>query len=461
MNRILLFLLLPLFISCDTKETSPITFFGGEIVNPTSEFVVLFKDDIALDSSRLDVNNRFAFSLNNLSEGLHHFSHDPEKQYIYLEQGDSVQIRLNTIDFDESLVFSGQGEEVNNFLIEMFLASEEEQRLVKNTYCSLEVNDFEVKIDSLKTNKINRLNNIASEFSLSSKALEMASASINYTNYTYREFYPFYHKRRMSETEIHNLPDNFYSYRKDINYKGDNLTYLRPYYNFMLWHFENLSFMECEENCAAYTNLVKDKLHFNNHKLKIIDSLAKGKELKDNLYRNVAIDYLLKANENKDNNDSFIQEFYKFSKNNKHITEIESLYQGLNKLQPANKLPNIAVLDISGNQKSLTEVTGDKNVILYFWSATNRRHFNNVTKRIALLSKKHPKYKFIGINLRTDDIRWKTMISSRKLDQKNQYRAVSNENMEHSLMIFQDRNKCVKLNDGLIVDAFANLYRSF
>ena len=50
----------------------------------------------------------------------------PSFNICILQEGDSILIRLNTKEFDESLVFSGQGSEINNFLIEMFLAHEEE-----------------------------------------------------------------------------------------------------------------------------------------------------------------------------------------------------------------------------------------------------------------------------------------------------------------------------------------------
>ncbi|QLG43812.1 TlpA family protein disulfide reductase [Costertonia aggregata] len=462
MNRILLFLFLPLVICCSEEEKkSPTVFFAGEIVNPTSEYVVLYKDDVIIDSAKLDTDNRFAFTLNSINEGLHHFSHSPELQYIYLEHNDSIQIRLNTIDFDESLVFSGTNGDINNFLINMFLTNEDEQYLIKNSYCRLEPEAFDAKLDSLKELKINELKDLQTEITLSKGALEMANASIDYNYFIYKELYPFYHKRRNGENTLHPVSKDFYSYRKDIDYEGKNLTYLRPYYNFMLWHFENLSFMECKEYCSTHDKKVKNKLHFNTHKLRIIDSLAKGKELRDNLFRNVAVDYLLKVHDKQENNEAFISEFHKFSKNNKHIAEIDSLYIGIKNIQPANKIPNLMVVDVDGNTKSLQEISKGKKVVFYFWSATNKRHFNNVVARVANLTETYPDHTFVGINLRTDDLRWKTMIGSHKLNPETQFRATDYRDLEQTLMVFNDRNKSVIAEDGIIVDAFANLYKSF
>ena len=119
MIRILLALVILSFISCVSEKRTDDSrvYFAGEIVNPTTETVILYKGDSLIDSVSLDEQNRFVINLDSVEEGLHHFYHHPELQYVFLEKGDSLQIRLNTVDFDESLVFSGHGEEVNNFLL--------------------------------------------------------------------------------------------------------------------------------------------------------------------------------------------------------------------------------------------------------------------------------------------------------------------------------------------------------
>ena len=150
MTKKLLYLFLFILAGCNEgKENSPNVFFSGEIVNPTSEHVVLYKGDVVIDSSALDVNNMFTFKLDSIEDGLYHFKHAPEYQYVHLEQGDSLLIRLNTVYFDESLVFSGTGEEVNNFMIEIFLANEGEKNLIDDLY-NLEPEEFSRKIDSLE-----------------------------------------------------------------------------------------------------------------------------------------------------------------------------------------------------------------------------------------------------------------------------------------------------------------------
>ena len=75
-----------------------------------------------VDTLLLDKNNRFIHKISNFTSGLYAFSHGGEYQWVLLEPKDSLLLRLNTIDFDESLVFTGKGARKNNYLIKNFPA---------------------------------------------------------------------------------------------------------------------------------------------------------------------------------------------------------------------------------------------------------------------------------------------------------------------------------------------------
>jgi len=460
MDKSLLLLTFILILSCGTSEKETTTVhFAGEIVNPTSDYVVLYKGDTALDSVKLDKDNRFTMELDSVDEGLHNFYHYPEFQYVFLENGDSLQVRLNTIYFDESLVFSGEGEEVNNFLIEMFLAHEKEEDMIYDYY-KLEPEDFCDRIDSLREIKKEQLYEIHNENPLSEKGYEIAMAGIDYHTYIYKEPYPYYHKKKKGEKSMHELPENFYDYHKKVDFENQEFTYLRPYYKFMKYHLGNLSYISCKKDCmTAETKMVKNQLHFNRHQLYMIDSLVQQKVLRDNLFRNVAFEYLLK-HDTEENIENFIEEFHSLSGNNRHIDEIDELYQSIKNIQPSKSIPNVPVFNSEGHQLSLQELSKDRQVVFYFWSAPQRGHFNNIRKRIAQLKSQYPDYSFIGINLRTDLGRWKSMLDEYELDKSEQYWAEDYEEVAHTLVVY-DPFKSIIAKDGIIVDAFANVYSSF
>ena len=235
-------------IGCNSEKKDVATIFAGEIVNPTGETVILYKDDVVIDSAQLDMYNRFSIKLNNLDEGLYNFHNSGQYQYVYLSKGDSLLVRLNRIYFDESLVFSGRGEEINNFLIEIFLNSEEDENLV-DSYYSLNPKDFSKKIDSLRENKLKLLKELQNDIVLTPKSRTLAEASIDYGSYIFKEKYPFNHIRKIHNGTFPEISDAFYVYRKNLNYDDKDLTYFTPYYDFMKRHFDNLAFNDCKTEC--------------------------------------------------------------------------------------------------------------------------------------------------------------------------------------------------------------------
>ena len=458
MDKALPYIILFFLASCaNHTETKNSVYFAGEIVNPITDYVVLFKDETVVDSAKIDANNRFSFSLNNIEEGLHHFRHEPELQYVYLENGDSLVIRLNTLAFDESLVFSGSNEEVNNFLLEMFLNYEDEDQLVYSYY-ELSPEEFSKKIDSLRLQKIEELNELRTSKDISATAFKMAEASVNYNSYTYKEKYPFIHKKRLGEKTILQLDPSFYDYREGLVINNKELTYFRPYYNYVNNRFGNISYMACAQNCGVEELMSsKDYLHLNKHKMKLIDSLVKEDRLRNNLFRNVVMDYLLRVHEATNECDDFITSFSELSDNEEHVNEINHLYKGIKSLQPKQAIPEVIVQNTAGKDISLKTISKNKKTFFYFWTGNQKRHFRNVTRHIKKLQNTHPQYNYVGINLRTSEEKWLSMITDHSIDKKNQYRSEDFENIQESLII-NTLNKSIITNDTVIVDAFENVF---
>ncbi len=460
MVKFLLGLTLFFVFSCSDKtEQQSTVFFGGEIVNPTSDYVVLYHNDSYVDSVKLDDQNRFAFNLDSIDEGLYHFDHAPELQYVYLQQGDSLLARLNTVEFDESLVYSGKGSEINNFLIEMFLSNEKDEAVVQDFY-PLDPNEFSSKIDSLRALKLEHLNQFVTDNQLSGRVLDMAKASIDYDLYINKEKYPFFHKKQTGEVSFHDLPQNFYDYRKNINLDNKDFTYFRPYFDYMKWHFGNLAYMTCLEDCTTEGQPVSDRLHFNKHKLTLVDSIVKQQGLRDILFRNIAIDYLLKEHNPSEECRLFIDKFQSLSSNKEHKEEIDLLYRSIKNLQPNTTLPNLALRNADGQEVSLKELANSKkNTVFYFWTASQKKHFKNVNQHITELEKKYPHYNFVGINLRTSYPQWKMLMDEYRLDKTKQYYGENFKEIQMA-MIIDGLNKCVIAKDTVVIDGFADLYKS-
>nr|WP_299388656.1 transaldolase [Allomuricauda sp.] len=456
MIRLLLGLSLLSILACSERSGEcPTVFFGGEIVNPTSDYVVLYRNDTYIDSVKLDRGNKFSFKLQGIEEGLYHFDHSPELQYLYLQEGDSILIRLNTMEFDESLVFSGQGSEINNFLIEMFLAHEDEEQEVYALY-HLPPEEFRMKMDSLQAAKLEQLNELISENKLSDKAIDLAMASVNFQSFTHREAYPFYHKKKTGKEEFPDLPDSFYAYRKTVDLNNRELAYFRPYFDYIKYHFGNLSYMACMEDCGVMEKPSMGRLHYNKHKLSLVDSLVQDNELRNLLFRNIATDYLLREHTASQECQIFIDKFRKLSSNDEHKEEIDGLYEGIQNLQPNKVLPEITIVDVNNETVSINDIGKNKKTVFYFWTGSQRRHLKKVVHLVAELQKKHPDYDFVGINVKTGYTQWQNLLEEFNMDKAKQYHGADFHEIQ-TTMILDDLYKCVITEDNVIVDAFANL----
>ena len=156
-----------LFFSCNKSEKAKVaTYFGGEIINPNSDYVLFYKEETLIDSIKLDENNKFVYQFDLDQPSLYNFRHD-EYQYVHLEPNDSVFVRLNTIEFDESLRFSGIGAQKNNFFIKTFLLNEKNNKDLLNFY-KLSPQEFSKKIDKEIHRRLNDLERSHNKYNFSS-----------------------------------------------------------------------------------------------------------------------------------------------------------------------------------------------------------------------------------------------------------------------------------------------------
>lgn len=455
-KKLLLFLFLFSGFSCDNaRDLSKTTYFGGTIINPTSKFVLLYKDEVKIDSVRLDSENSFAFKLTDLKDGIYNFYHHPQYQYVYLENGDSLQSRLNTIEFDESLVFSGDNEIINNHILQLFLQVEKEDRTIKNWY-RLDPEKFEYLIDSVHVVRSNMLKELYNEHSFSDSEKHILESATLFNSYYHKEYYPYLHKKKLGLRKLPELSDNYYNFRNKIPYNLNELLFFKPYYDYLGSYFFNLSISECLIPCGFDFNSNQDLLHYHLHKLKLIDSLAPNKTIANLFTHKTTKEYFFKGNTSK-NNAIFHQNFLDFNNNDKHRKEVEKLYTNIQELQTGKPIPKLEVLDINKNPSDLQKIASNGSTIFYFWSVNYIAHTKNILGRIKRLEQKHPNKQFVGICLNAAFMDWKLNIESAMFNDTQQYFCEDMDLFVNKLMI-SHRNKTIFTDDdGNIVDAFLNL----
>tara|TARA_B000000565_G_scaffold76866_1_gene54736 strand:- start:425 stop:1297 length:873 start_codon:yes stop_codon:yes gene_type:complete len=287
--------------------------FSGKILNNTSDSISIYQDNNMIYESVVDVDGLFNITIDTITSGLYTFYHEPEFQYIIIDENDNLQIRLNTLDFDESLVYTGKGSSKNNFLMDVFLRSENDE-LDINSKLDLAFDTFKNLVDSLYNKQMNSFKLFKENNILSNSSKEIINTAILYP---YISKFHSYIIRNNIEEEIQK--DLFINYQNEISYDLDALAYFKPYIDFLYLHiYNNVKIKKDYEN----------SLDFNIQRLLYTDKIIKSKLVKSRVLRFHAFGFILQRQDDVKNK-TFLKAFFEISKDKKVNEEINNLYNEL------------------------------------------------------------------------------------------------------------------------------------
>lgn len=435
-----------LLCSCnhEQKEDGYVAYFGGEIINPNSKFVYLCKDNEVIDTIELDSKNRFLQKYDSLAPGMYTFKHDPEYQYIYFDKNDSLMIRLNTNEFDSSLTFCGRGDEKNNFLMELFLKNEDD----RNASFELFDKDFityskaiEKEYKATKAFYLRRQTEVnwSEDFDLYAKSM------LDMHYFSKKEMYPFVHKRRTSESVCSFLPNDYYSFRKNIDYNNEKLTNFSPFVRYLTSMLNNVT---CSDDDKSLDNNIK-KLH-------IADSIFTNVKIKNSILNNIAFMYLLE-DQNVMNNKAFLEKYFKLSTDKEKQKEIKKIGESIQMLAPNNPLLKVDLIDNQGNAIDIKDII-TKNTVVFFWTSEAKSHMNLAHKRASELKAKFPNWNFISINIDDSPNQWKETLSKFSFKNTTELHATNFEDLKEKWVITKIHRVMLVNANGTIKNGFVNLF---
>jgi len=382
------------FISCKSVDNkAEITYFGGQIINPKSNFITLMKGEKALDTIYLSKNNTFSTQLDYIKEGLYSFRHGSENlgyeyQYIYFEPKDSIIIRLNTWDFDESLVYSGKGAEKNNFLLTLYLQNEKEGKSF-SPYYNLKPKEFLNKtatIESLNQHLYDQLKE--SKVKLSPKFNELAKVAVSFPIYLRKEIYPFRHKNRFQLDYLPALPSNYYDYRKNININNQDLIDFAPYHNYVNNYLNSLVYNKCD----GKTNITKDILNT------IVDKIT-VEELKNRLLFQAIYSDFRNSRYSCCINQTALDIFNDNCTDKEFLHQVNSLAEDCENNKDQSPLKDFEIITHKNSKTNIKSVIKNKKSVVYFWSP-EKMSAEMLIKRVNYLKKNYPTIQFVGINMK-------------------------------------------------------------
>ncbi len=391
------------------KETNSSTYLSGQIVNPKEKNIQLFLNNKKFAKENLDFNNKFSFKLDSLKEDLYTFIHGEEFQYVYLKPSDSIALRLNTWDFDESLIFSGKGAIRNNFLMNLFLINEKQEKLFYKYY-SLSEADFLSKIDSLSNLKILFYKQFKENFlEKSTKFDALIQAAIYYPIYSQKERYAQYCNNQNKK-----LNANYYDFRKEIDIHNFSFRNFYAYRNYIKDYIQNKSYQIYKKDTTKILSLII---------LNEINTNINDQHLKNEMLENAAINCILDEKCPYMYKKDAIELYCSKSSNKKRISQIQNIAKSMEMLRKGTSLTKLKVLDYKGNTRILSAKSTQQKTVIYFWPKEHNR-IKYMAKRIHYLKNNYPNFRFIGVNNLIDTYNWKALIKSNNLDPKNQFQLI-------------------------------------
>ena len=427
-------------LGCNNSQVCNSTYFGGKIINPKSNCIILFENEIPLDTFYLDKNNTFLGEIPSLHEGLFNFKHGNEQQYIYLQPKDSLLIRLNTWDFDETLVFSGKGAERNNLLIDSFLESERERRIFFQYY-DLSPTEFITKVSQVEKVKLDRYNDyISNHPEESDKFNDILKTALTFPLYSKVENYPLAHSAKINHDEHSVINKDFYKHREYISLDNDSLMFFYAYRDYVLSNLYN------KVNSLGY-DLNSDEFTVN--LLKEISAELNDENSRNSMLRKIFIRHFYWKSSRKIN-ENIVNTYFDLTTNLEDKKLILNLTSDLRKIEEGDLLNDFKIIDYNKSHKSIRRLIKNKKSVLYFWNPEFiGKDF--IASKIEYLSEKYPDLKFIGVRIYDDN---KERIF--KLDIKSQYYLESNSKANSFLTSQLPRTILIN-KKGIVVNSYASL----
>lgn len=389
-QRIIYFLIFTsIALGCVTPPKDNSTYFGGKIINAKTAYVVLFEMEKAIDTFYLDANRKFLGRIEIKEGGLYYFKHGPEHQYIYIEPQDSILIRLNTWDFDESLVFSGKGSEKNNMLINCFLEAEEDEKKLY-AYYKYSPTVFKEKIDSIKRTKLSKLNAfIGRNPQETKKFTEILEIALTYPVYSKAEGYPF-HLNKSALKDFLKSNKDFYNYRDTLQLNKDSLMYFQAYRDFVVSQMYNIVF-------TKYPNEKIYSENFTTALLNVIDEKIASEDPKNTFLKQTIISHFYKNSNSKIHKNPF-DTFFRLSSNVDEKEQIERLLNDSKKLRDGSRLENFQLVDFNNAVHESQKLFRGKKTLIYFWNSAYVTK-DYVASKIKYFTGKHPEIQYIGVKI--------------------------------------------------------------
>lgn len=355
-----MFSLIALLVVTHTSSIAQ-TIVCGKISNPKDKTIKINSWNGASQTyeSTLNKDGSFKIHIDARNPGRYDLEHGGETTEMFLYSQDSIYVTLDTKMFDETLVYSGKGAQVNNYLAKKLLHDEKSlgsEEFMQTYYRKIAFSDaqtFSTYADSIAKVKLDYLNMF--KLDLPVAFYDYQYADIVYDCATDKADYPsmHYYVRGIQDSTVAVEPSFFQFYDQ---LSVDNENYLESY-DFVAY--------------LGYYLRYKTKLNFGRDSISTTDQLVSARFLFKGRIKEKAISELVSKTLDYGTPQE-LKDLYQLSA--KDITDIElrnnidTKYKLVSSLLPGNPAPAISLKSKDGKMVNLSDFKG-KVVFLDFWAS--------------------------------------------------------------------------------------------
>jgi len=146
MKKLLLALTVLSIVACKEEPPKDYVTFSGKIENRSSDSLFVYQGRNFSKTIKVNEDGTFTDTLK-VATGIYGIYDGNESTNVYLKNGYELNMTLDTKEFDESIKFSGNGSESNNYLVEKAMMQE---TLIEPSIFDLEETDFNAKVVTLE-----------------------------------------------------------------------------------------------------------------------------------------------------------------------------------------------------------------------------------------------------------------------------------------------------------------------
>lgn len=402
MKKLLFTLIVLTIISC-TKEEKPVDYvvFSGKIENPDGgKFSVRSSTKVLKDFNVME-DGSFTDTLKNIEEGYFTFKYANETSSIYLKPGFNINLSINPNEFDESIIYTGNGNNENNYLAQKLLNEEALGKISTYQYLgTLSEKEFVHKMDSVKVLKTNYLE---SQTELDDNFIVLERASILYA--WANKMYDFEaYKHYVDKNNGFKVSDDYKNFTKDLNFEDESLIEVNDYKSYLKKHYNMLISKESTEDMSdrqtAYLTMVSKEV--------------KSPKIKEYLLYADAFYGISYTNNLQDYYDVFMAN----SIDEEHKKDITEKYNKLIKVSKGKPSPKFVDYEnYAGGTTSLDDLKG-KYVYVDVWATWCGPCIREIPSLKKIEKQYHNKniaFVSMSVDRKTDYDKWRKMVEEEEL----------------------------------------------